>query len=88
MLAPMPATQETTPGPMVSLQEAAKWLDCNPRTIRRYIASGRLPAYRMASREIRIDITDLAAMLNKIPTAGQPSDYPKYNLPVGGPHGA
>jgi excisionase family DNA binding protein len=88
MLAPMSTTQERAAGRTISVNEAAESLDCSPRTIRRYIASGLLPAYRMGPRLIRIDPAELDAMLHKVPTADQPSDYPKYNGLLGGPDGA
>jgi excisionase family DNA binding protein len=62
----------------LSLQEAARSRGCSERTIRRYIAAGLLPAYRMGPRLIRVDAAELDAMLRPIPTASA----------SGGDHGA
>lgn len=55
---------------LVSLADAADRLGCSPRTIRRWIAEGRLTAYRLGSRAIRIDLEQIDALLTPIPTAG------------------
>jgi excisionase family DNA binding protein len=39
----------------ISIQEVAEQFDVSPRTIRRYIASGRLTAHRVGPRIIRLD---------------------------------
>ena len=54
----------------VSLDSAAKYLGVSEKTIRRHISSGRLPAYRIDRRLIRIRREDLDALLRPIPTAG------------------
>jgi excisionase family DNA binding protein len=58
-----------------SLDEAAKYLGVNERTIRRHIAAGRLIGYRLGTRLVRVDLNELDAMLIKtIPTAGAGGD--------------
>lgn len=52
----------------MSIAQAADYLGVTPRTIRSYIAKGRLPAYRLNARLIRIDRDDLDALLKRIPT--------------------
>jgi excisionase family DNA binding protein len=47
----------------VGIPEAATYLDVTPKTIRRYIAEGRLPAYRLGDRVVRIKVVDLDAAL-------------------------
>jgi excisionase family DNA binding protein len=47
----------------VGIPEAATYLDVTPKTIRRYIAEGRLPAYRLGDRIVRIKVADLDAAL-------------------------
>jgi excisionase family DNA binding protein len=47
----------------VGIPEAATYLDVTPKTIRRYIAEGRLPAYRLGDRVVRIKVADLDAAL-------------------------
>jgi excisionase family DNA binding protein len=54
----------------ISLESAAEWLDCSPRTVRRYIAEGRLTAYRIGPRLLRIDVAELEALMRKVPSGG------------------
>ena len=54
---------------LVSLADAADLLDVSTRTLRRHIASGALPAYRVG-RLVKIDPADLDALARPIPTAG------------------
>lgn len=56
---------------LASIQQAAEYAACNPKTIRRYIAAGRITGYRMGQRMIRVDLNDLDALLRPIPTAGR-----------------
>jgi len=44
---------------------AAQELGCSVRSIRRYIAAGKIPAVRLG-REIRIDPADLDAFLRPV----------------------
>jgi excisionase family DNA binding protein len=50
---------------LISVTEAAARLDISTRTLRRYIAAGRLTAYRIGPRLIKID----AAELDQLPVA-------------------
>lgn len=50
----------------LGLNEAAEHLGVNPRTIRRYIASGRLTGYRVGPRLIKIDLDELESLLTPI----------------------
>lgn len=52
-----------------SIDEAAEYFGVTKRTIRRRIAEGDLPAYRVGGL-IRIKITDLDALAVRIPAAG------------------
>lgn len=54
----------------LTLTDAADYLGFAERTVRRYIASGELPAYRLGPRQIRIKVTDLDALMTPIPTTG------------------
>lgn len=54
---------------LVSLPDAAQYAGVHPRTLRRYIAAGRLTGYRLGPRVIRIDVDELDALLAPIPTA-------------------
>lgn len=53
-----------------TLAEAAGYMGCDQRTIRRYVAAGKLHGYRLGTRLIRVDLSELDAMLRPIPTAG------------------
>lgn len=55
---------------LAPIQVAAEHGACSPRTIRRRIADGSLTGYRMGPRLIRVDLNELDAMLQPIPTAG------------------
>ncbi len=55
---------------VVPITVAAEHVGCHSRTIRRYIAAGRLTGYRMGPRLIRVDLNELDALLRPIPTAG------------------
>lgn len=59
-----------TPRRLESIATSAEYVGCNPRTIRRYIAAGKLTGYRMGPRLIRVDLGELDAILRPIPTAG------------------
>jgi excisionase family DNA binding protein len=46
----------------ICVNEAAKRLNVHPRTVRKYISSGLLPAYKLGPGEkapVRIDVADL-----------------------------
>jgi excisionase family DNA binding protein len=51
----------------VSLVTAADTLACSTRTLRRWIAEGRLTGYRMGPRLIRVDVAEVEALLHPIP---------------------
>lgn len=54
---------------LVDIAEAADHLDVSTRTIRRYIADGRLRGYRVGARLIKVDVGDLDALIRPIPSA-------------------
>ena len=55
---------------VTTIDGAAEFLGCTDRTIRKYIASGRLRAYRVAdTRNVRIDVADVEALLVPIAAA-------------------
>jgi excisionase family DNA binding protein len=56
--------------PDLSPDEVAKIRGVSGRTVRRWIAEGRLPAYRVGPRLIRIKAEDLEKAMRRIPTAG------------------
>jgi excisionase family DNA binding protein len=50
----------------VGISDAAQHAGVCPKTIRRWIAAGDLPAYRVGPRLIKIDLADLDAMFQPI----------------------
>jgi excisionase family DNA binding protein len=54
---------------LVGITQASKYADVHPITIRRWVAAGRVPAYRAGPRLLKIDLNELDAMLRPIPTA-------------------
>ena len=58
---------------LVTLTEAADYAACNERTIRRRIASGDLTAYRLGKRLLRVDLDELDAAMQPVPTVGNAS---------------
>lgn len=55
---------------LVSIAKAADYADVHPMTMRRWISAGRIKAYRLGPRSLRVDLNELDAMLRPIPTAG------------------
>jgi excisionase family DNA binding protein len=58
------------PRQLVDMNTAAGMLGVTPRTLRNWIAEGRLTAYRIGDKLIRIDRAELDALIRPIPTAG------------------
>lgn len=55
--------------PRLTIEQASALYDVHPATIRRWIASGRLPAYRVG-RLVRIKRSDVESLGKRIPSAG------------------
>lgn len=53
----------------VNINDAAAYLSCAPKTVRRLISAGKLDAYRLGTRAIRVDREQLDALLRPIPSA-------------------
>lgn len=53
----------------VGMADASDFLGVNERTVRRYVADGRLRAYRVGPSRVRFRVGDLQAMLKPIPAA-------------------
>ncbi len=51
---------------LIGLQAAADRCDVSYRTIRRYIASGRLKAVRVGPRVLKVDIADVENLLHPV----------------------
>lgn len=50
----------------MTVNEAATHLSIQPRTIRQWIKTGTLPAYRIGARSIRINTGDLNNLIQRI----------------------
>lgn len=57
-----------SPPVYVSPLEAAIYAQVSSRTVRRWIAEGRLPAKRFGPRLIRVRLADVEALGNSVPT--------------------
>jgi excisionase family DNA binding protein len=55
---------------LAPIKTAADQAQVHPMTIRRWIAEGLLPAYRLGPRALRVDLNDLDAMATRLPTTG------------------
>lgn len=55
---------------MISIQEGAELVRIHPRTLRRWIAEGRLTGYRLGTRAIRVDQGECLALAQPFATAG------------------
>jgi excisionase family DNA binding protein len=54
--------------PRVTLREAGARYGVSTRTLRRWISSGILPAWRVGPRMIRVQPADVERLAHKIPT--------------------
>lgn len=51
---------------LVSLTDGADSINVSTRTLRRYIAAGRLSAYRVGPRLIMVDLNELDDVLQRV----------------------
>jgi excisionase family DNA binding protein len=52
-----------SPPQLVSVAQAADYLGVCTKTVRRYVATGRLTKYRVGSRLVRLDAYEVEALL-------------------------
>lgn len=65
------AASAAPPRRYITINEAAEQLGVVPLTVRRRIATGELPAYRLGnSKTVRILADDLDALMRPIPAGG------------------
>jgi excisionase family DNA binding protein len=62
-------TREDAPQQLISLAAGAAYSDVSVRTLRRYIAQGRLTGYRVGPRLVKVDLNELRKLASPIPTA-------------------
>ena len=66
----MSTRHKTTTGiPELSISDCAKRGEVHENTVRRWIQSGELPAYKLG-RQVRIHEADFAALYTRIPVYG------------------
>lgn len=58
-----------TDDPWLSIKDSAAMCGKSTKTIRRFIANGSLPAYRIGTKSILIKRSDLEALIRPIPAA-------------------
>lgn len=51
-----------------SIGEAADYLAVTERSVRRYIAEGKIPGYRVGEKLVRLRVEDVSALVVRIPT--------------------
>jgi excisionase family DNA binding protein len=64
-------SDRTRPGlgsSLISTAVAARIADVHPRTVRRWIAEGRLTAVRVGPRLVKLDLSELDRIMHVIPT--------------------
>lgn len=52
---------------LITIQSATQYAKVTERTIRRWIAEGKIPAYRVGPRSIRVRLSDF---IEEVPTVG------------------
>jgi excisionase family DNA binding protein len=74
---------------LVTIQKAAALLDCHDRTIRYWIAQGKIPCYTVGKKFIRVRLSDLHNFLFRpshlAPQFGKPRQYPGSGVKPRGP---
>ena len=69
---PAPATEDHPEPRWATMAEAAAYVGggISPRTVREWGAAGTIPVYKFGPRFVRVDLNDLDAMAERVPTAG------------------
>lgn len=55
---------------LASVGTAAEIYDVNPRTVRRWIAEGKITGYRVGSRLLKVDLAELEEKIIRVIPAG------------------
>ncbi|MDR7385676.1 helix-turn-helix domain-containing protein [Promicromonospora iranensis] len=56
-------TRTSIPPDLIPADEAAKDLRVNVKTLRRWINEGRVPGYRLGTRDLRVNLAEVRAAL-------------------------
>jgi excisionase family DNA binding protein len=68
-------TSPRAPRRPVTVQAAATFLKVSPRTVERYIATGKLHAWKLGDRLVRLDQDEVDALFRPIPTAAVAAEF-------------
>lgn len=60
-------TDEPRHGRLMGIGEVAEYANVLPATIRRRIADGQLPAYRVGPKLLKVDLDDVEALVRRVP---------------------
>jgi excisionase family DNA binding protein len=52
---------------LMTIAAAAAYADVHPVTLRRWVAAGRLPAYRVGPRLLKVDQAELDSVVRPLP---------------------
>lgn len=52
-----------------TIGQTAEYLHCGERTVRRAIAEGRYPAYKIGKRNVRVDLNEVDEAFTAMPSA-------------------
>lgn len=63
---------------LVSIDVAAERLNVNSRSVRRWIADGRIPGYRVG-RLLKVDLAEVDAFVRPVPVATAAADSSRQN---------
>lgn len=65
----MPRSEPTTTPRMLEMRAVAEQLNVSEKSVRRWIASGRLKSYRVGPRLIRVDAASVEALMKPLGAA-------------------
>jgi hypothetical protein len=65
----MPRTTTRRPGRRVPLAEGSVYAHLSIKTLRRYIADGRITGYRAGVKLIQVDLDEIDAIIKPVPAA-------------------
>lgn len=59
---------------LAGITEAADYANVSARTVRRYVADGRLTGFRVGPKLVKVDLDELDRIIRPIPTVGGSAD--------------
>lgn len=67
-----------------SIADAATYANVSSKTIRRYISTGRLVGYRVGPRLVKVELSEVDALMRPIPTAQRTTEPASRRADPGG----